>query len=50
MRIQWYGQSAYALTGDGGRALVFAIMEHLQRTAAPVITEVDADETAPGTA
>jgi GTP-binding protein len=42
--------SISALTGDGGRALVFAIMEHLQRTAAPVVAEGDADETASGTA
>lgn len=36
--------SISALTGDGGRALVFAIMDHLQRTAAPVATEGDADD------
>lgn len=42
--------SISALTGDGGRALVFAIMEHLQRTAAPVAPEDDAGEPPGGTA
>ncbi|MEO8004152.1 MAG: Obg family GTPase CgtA [Betaproteobacteria bacterium] len=41
--------SISALTGDGGRALVFAIMDHLQRTAVPVETEDGADATAAGT-
>ena len=41
--------SISALTGDGGRALVFAIMDHLQRTAVPVETEGGADATAAGT-
>jgi GTP-binding protein len=42
--------SISALTGDGGRSLVFAIMEHLQRTAAPAAVESETDETTTGNA